>query len=270
MTRSQNQQYLLSEQYKSASNLNARIALHERFSENNQDFHHWLFDLIQAPSNAKVLELGVGSARMWRVNQARIPTGWQLTLTDLSAGMLSEAQQTLTNANLVATFAQVDAQAIPFETDSFDLVFANHMLYHVPDTRQALQEIRRVLKPAGRLYAATNGKAHMLELNELLLNFAERSGIATEVPDMSGFSLETGAEQLKAVFSNVSWHSREDALVITEAEPLLAYILSMSRLPPDLSQTQPQLIEAFRLELEQMIAQAPLRVRRVTGVYEAW
>ena len=41
----------------------------------------------------------------------------------------------------------IDAQAIPYGTQRFDIVIANHMLYHVPDRAQAIAEMRRVLKP---------------------------------------------------------------------------------------------------------------------------
>jgi hypothetical protein len=44
---------------------------------------------------------------------------------------------------------QVDIQALPFADESYDVVFASHVLEHIPDDRQALREIRRILKPNG-------------------------------------------------------------------------------------------------------------------------
>ncbi len=55
-------------------------------------------------------------------------------------------------------FKEIDAQSIPFEDETFDAVIANHMLYHVPDRPKAIAEIKRVLKPGGRLIATTIGK----------------------------------------------------------------------------------------------------------------
>lgn len=69
------------------------------------------------------------------------------------------------------TFAQADAQALPFRDASFDAVIANHMLYHVPDIPRALGEVRRVLKPSGFCYAATMGVANMREVDELAACF---------------------------------------------------------------------------------------------------
>lgn len=55
-------------------------------------------------------------------------------------------------------FKIVNAESIPFEEESFDVVIANHMLYHVPNINKALKEINRVLKSEGILFASTVGK----------------------------------------------------------------------------------------------------------------
>ena len=43
----------------------------------------------------------------------------------------------------------VDLQQLPFEDDTYDFVFASHVLEHVPDDQRAISEIRRILKPKG-------------------------------------------------------------------------------------------------------------------------
>lgn len=43
----------------------------------------------------------------------------------------------------------VDIQSLPFADESFDFVFASHVLEHIPDDRKALAEIYRILKPQG-------------------------------------------------------------------------------------------------------------------------
>ena len=80
---------LLKVQYRDGTNLNARIALHARFSTAGRDFHDWLFDHIVLPADARLLELGCGTGQMWSSVQRRVPAGWQITLTDLSSGMLA-------------------------------------------------------------------------------------------------------------------------------------------------------------------------------------
>ena len=165
---SRNQSYLMGSQYKNADNLRARMALHERFSTNKEDFARWVFDHIEAPQEAHVLELGCGPVNLWVKNRERIPQGWRITLTDLSPGMLEEAKRATETLDATSDYRVADAQAVPFEDGTFDLVVANHMLYHVPDELKAVAEIRRVLKPGGRLYAATNGREHMSELQTFI------------------------------------------------------------------------------------------------------
>jgi ubiquinone/menaquinone biosynthesis C-methylase UbiE len=56
---------------------------------------------------------------------------------------------------------------IPYEDNSWDIVIANLMLYHIPDREKAIHEISRVLKPHGALYASTFGLDNMKELNKI-------------------------------------------------------------------------------------------------------
>ena len=72
---------------------------------------------------------------MWADPDVTVPSGVELTVTDLSPGMVDEA-----TARIVATgrFDRVhgqvaDVMALPFDDRSFDRVVADHMLYHAPD-----------------------------------------------------------------------------------------------------------------------------------------
>src|SRR5437764_2121129 len=189
--------YLLTRQYQNASNLEARIALHARFSTNTYGWYTWLFEHLHLPPQSCVLELGCGTGRFWRASMDRIPEGWDVTLSDFSPGMLREAQQNLRDSQRPFAFAVIDAQAIPYEDESFDGVIANHMLYHVPDRPKAFAEIRRVLRPGGKLFAATNGWAHLRELNRFV---PERE---TNFGREHGFNLENGRDELAAWFSTI-------------------------------------------------------------------
>jgi ubiquinone/menaquinone biosynthesis C-methylase UbiE len=113
------------EQYQNSNNLSARIALHERFSTRKGVFHGWLFDHIQAPKNANVLELGTGSAKLWQVNRERIPKDWVITLSDLSEGMLDDARKNVADIPASFSFQIIDAQAIPFEENTLYVHVSN-------------------------------------------------------------------------------------------------------------------------------------------------
>ena len=74
-----------------------------------------------------------------------------------SEGMLETAKATISGFSNVQHMV-IDIQDIPFENDSFDVVIANMMLYHVPDLEKGLSEVRRVLKVGGTFYCATYGE----------------------------------------------------------------------------------------------------------------
>jgi ubiquinone/menaquinone biosynthesis C-methylase UbiE len=262
--RGNDREYLRTEQYRDSSNLNARIGLHERFSTNPHGWHRWVFDQLALAPDARILELGCGPGTLWAENRERIPPGWQMVLTDLSAGMIDEAGRALDGRPRRISFAVADAQAIPFATTSLDVVIANHMIYHVPDRAQALAEIRRVLRPGGRLYATTVGVDHMRELHRWLRAIAPH--LTPEATGGNPFNLENGREQLAPWFSRVTRHLYEDALVVTEAEPLIAYLRSgryQSVLIGD------RLAELTR-SVEQEIAESgAVRITKASGMFVA-
>src|SRR5579859_7250150 len=103
-----NQTHLLNHQYHDASNLNARMALHARFSVNGYGWHRWVFDQFYLPPQARLLELGCGPGTLWAKNHDRIPKGWNILLSDFSAGMLEEARYNL------------EGVSHPFEFQRFD------------------------------------------------------------------------------------------------------------------------------------------------------
>ena len=163
-----------------------------------------------------MLEVGCGPAEMWKENLDRLDPTVSLTLSDFSPGMIEAARAIVGDR---ATYVVADVQDLPFADASFDVLIANHMLYHVPDRPRAFAEFVRVLAPGGVLHAATNGHGHMRELQELAPEW-EFSHHTDE------FGLETGVEQLTPFFADVRVDWFEDHLDVTEVEPVLAYIRS--------------------------------------------
>jgi ubiquinone/menaquinone biosynthesis C-methylase UbiE len=247
----------VSEQYKTPANLDARIQLHERFGHEAQPWSHWILDQIDAPANAHVLEVGCGTGKLWQENYGRIPPGWKITLSDQSAGMLADARQRL--GELRFAFEQFAIQSIPFPAATLDVVIANHMLYHVPDLPNGLGEIRRVLKPGGHLYAATNGQHHMRELNELIS--AIRPEALTWRQSMR-FTLEDGAQWLAPHFAQVELRRFDSYLLVNESAPLVDYVVSMQELTPS-----EQSALAKHVEGERQARGGAIRIQRDTGLF---
>jgi ubiquinone/menaquinone biosynthesis C-methylase UbiE len=256
----QDSDMLRAQQYHNASRLTARATLHARFSTNPTRWFSWLFDRFQTPTNSTVLELGCGPGWLWFSNRERIPAGWRSTLTDFSEGMLAEAQQNLANVSHPFTFAVADVQAIPFPDDRFDMVIANHMLYHAPDIPAALAEIRRVLKTGGHFYASTLAGDYMREF-ELFL--------PRRRPPHLSFNLDNGADLLAEQFEHVKLHRSDNTLVVTEAEPLIAYIISMT------PQSATELQERIHRDVAPLVQRAldehgEVRLTANAGLFEAW
>ena len=263
-TKFTDQQYLKTDQYKDSSNLNAREQIHRRFSANPYGWFNWVCDiLLKLPADAKILELGCGPAYMWRECASRIPAGWDITLSDLSSGMLDAAWRNLVVTGRAFQFKEIDAQEIPCGDETFDAVIANFMLYHVPDRPKALREIKRVLRPGGKLIAATVGNNHMKEMMDWLGQVHVSKVWASYA---NPFTLESGLEQLKAFFSHVTLSRYEDSLNVTEIEPIMAYLHSSIR-AAELSEEELAKVRA-NLE-EELKANGKIFIRKDAGLFEA-
>jgi ubiquinone/menaquinone biosynthesis C-methylase UbiE len=215
----------LAEQYRNGDNLNARLRLHSQFATNRYGIVRWIIDQIEAPTNARILELGTGTGIFWKYNAERIPTGWRIVVSDLSRGILTEGLANIGRIGVSLTAAQIDAQVLPFPDRTFDAVVANHMLYHVPERPRALREIRRVLKPGGGCFAATFSRVNMREFNEAV----ERFFGTIFSNSVNLFGLENGAEMMRECFGAVEVRRYPDALEVTAVQPLMDYIDSVQR-----------------------------------------
>ena len=220
----------LKNQYQNASNISARIGLHERFSTNRQGWFPWLISLCGLRDNMQVLETGCGDGTLWRLAAGQLPEGIRVTLSDISEGMLRDAHRAILDAagpqaDSVFSFLSFPCESIPFPDESFDLVLANHVLFYCGDVSAAIRELHRVLKPGGRLICSTYGRKHMQEISALVRKFDERISLSEN--DLTGrFGRENGGTLLGESFSEVRWDTYEDSLLVTEAEPLILYILS--------------------------------------------
>lgn len=258
LTHETDRKYLLEHQYRNGANLNARIELHARFSANRVPWPRWVFDQLDIPPTGTILELGCGPGTLWAENGDRIPAGWSITLSDFSPGMLEEARQNLTAVDHEFKYAVIDAQDIPLPDKSVDAVIANHMLYHISDRPKALAQICRVLRPGGQLYATTNGMDHMRELDELL------QSVGLDIPKGHGsFKSENGVEQLVPEFPHVEVRRHEDHLNVTEAEPIMNYILS------DLSPDDSQLGEIRRVVEGEIACHGAYYITKSSGMFIA-
>ncbi len=96
------------------------------------------------------LEIGSGTG-YFSLNLMQLGVVERLTATDISPGMLERLAGTAEGLGLEARTVRTEAEELPFEDASFDLVFGHAVLHHIPDLERAFSEFRRVLRPGGAI-----------------------------------------------------------------------------------------------------------------------
>ncbi|MFC0190140.1 class I SAM-dependent methyltransferase [Fictibacillus aquaticus] len=213
------------DQYKTSENLDIRINIHQKYSTNKEDWHLWLFDQYSFKPGSRILELGCGNGAFWVKNKHRLPDSCEITLSDYSEGMLADAKSSLQDLPNFH-FQQINIENIPYKTDSFDVVIANHMLYHVPDPGKGICEVRRVLKDGGIFYSSTIGTSHLKEFGMLLQEFDDTIHYASAYDHAKVFGLENGEKQLLSHFNNVDLKTFPGDLKITDLRAVIDYLRS--------------------------------------------
>lgn len=173
-----------------------------------------LIDAVVAAAPGRVLEVGCGWGELaeWIARE----TGADVVAVDLSPRMVELARERGVDARLA------DVEELPFADETFDVVVAAWMLYHVPDLERGLAEIARVLRPGGTLVAATNSRLHLQELRDLV-----GSG-----PSMLKFSREDGEEHLRRHFATTERIDVDGVLELTDRAAVEDYVSASISMSP--------------------------------------
>jgi ubiquinone/menaquinone biosynthesis C-methylase UbiE len=136
-----------------------------------------------------VLEAGCGIATD---GAELIRAGARYTGLDFSPTALDLAGQRLESEGLAATLVEGTVTKLPFPDESFDLVYSNGVIHHIPDTEQAVSEFHRVLRPGGTaivmLYHRSSFNYHftIMVLRRLLAPLLAIPGGVTAVSRLTG------------------------------------------------------------------------------------
>lgn len=264
-------EFLSQEQYRDESGLTVRNNIQERYRTHPQSWFDWVFDHLQLPSQAYIIDVGAGPGDLWEKNADRLPPGWRVILADLSAGMIQAAQRRLNQTPTRCACLVADAQALPFPTATqkparleFDALLALGLMDHLPNPTQALTEAHRILRSGGQLYTSGGSHTHLQEIERLVRPFMPEADYGGD-PDR--FGLENGAWMQAPWFTQVEVFRYTDELVFHQAEPILAYTLSEAAVRDVL---KGETLEAFRRSIDQELKQSgEIRVTTEKALFRA-
>lgn len=248
------------QQYVTPANLEARIRLVRDFGvRNGPDYHRWQFDHLQLPPGGSLLEEGAGTGLIWSKNRDLIDPTWHMVLSDGSEGMVRTVRERLPGVGVLAV---ADIATLPFVSESFDVVVAHHVLYHVDPLATGVAELARVLRPGGRLQAATSGRIHMRRLSNLAGRVSPRW---RDVDPIAAFSLETAKDTLEGSFVDVAVTRLGGEIVVPETDPVMAYVESL--LSSSERTAGSATLQNIARELEDEIAESgSIRIKTESGI----
>ncbi len=168
------------------------------------------FAEFEKAKGKRVLEIGVG---LGADHQRFAEAGAELFGCDLTERAVQHTSHRLALLGLVSAIQRADAESLPYESDSFDIVYSWGVLHHSPNTQGAIEEVRRILKPGGRakimIYHRYSFIGYMLWLRYALLRGRPMMSLDQiyarylESPGTKAYSADE-ARNLFNHFSNVS------------------------------------------------------------------
>jgi ubiquinone/menaquinone biosynthesis C-methylase UbiE len=224
-TRNMQDKEVLARQYQDSSNLDIRKNFHKKYATNRTGYADWIISKVKFFKGCRVLEVGCGTGSLWENYPELIDGFSELVLTDISTGMIDIVKQRYAGRRNVEIQA-MDVLNMPFEDNSYDIIVANSMLYHVKDVGSALENIHRILRDDGVFYATTFGKEGQLNYIDHAM-FEMGLSDSREI-DAISFSLENGMDILRPHFSEVNVEMYDNHLEVSEAWDLVEYIFSMA------------------------------------------
>lgn len=123
-------------------------------------FRERLVKLARIEPGESVLDVGCGTGSLALEAKRRVGSSGSVRGIDASPEMISRARAKAARAGMDVAFDMGVVESLPFPGETFDVVLSTLMLHHLPRAArvQCAREIRRVLKPGGRVFVADFGR----------------------------------------------------------------------------------------------------------------
>ncbi|MBM3151473.1 MAG: methyltransferase domain-containing protein [Chloroflexi bacterium] len=196
-----------------------RIDIHKQFG--GRDIDQWMVDLLKPSGDSKILDVGCGAGKQCFLYHKYTDGRAAITGGDVNEELLAKARSENARLGNPVTILPLDFnQRFPFEDETFDLESCCFAIYYAADIPFTIGEMRRVLKPGGRLFSSGP-----MPRNKQIFYDIIREATGKAIPPMPGSSRYSAQilDAMKAVFSNVDVHIFENPLAFPTVEPFLDY-----------------------------------------------
>lgn len=234
-------------------------------------------DRINASLVQFALEIGCGTGRVTRHLRNIIPPASKLVASDISEDMLTVAKEKLKGLDI--DWQIIDAQQLPFDNNSIDLVVCSFGYMFVPDKLKAFAEVYRVLRPGGMLIFSTWDK---LELNEASFAYRKivKKFLGDSLPDSYNlpFSMNDQAAIKRILqdtgFSKIEIESVDKVSICQSAKEAANGLARGGSIYNEIIKHDPLLVEeivkTLEAELVEKFGASPMNAPMKALVCQAW
>ena len=229
------------QQYKTSTNLKNRANLHAKYA--NQNRFDWVAEGLDWNGIDDVIDIGCGAGWFWCSTKGAVPRAVNLTLIDASDHMQKLAYEQVSSCGYFQSLASdtADAVALPHPENSFDIAIMMHKMYHVTDPKRAINEVKCILRPNGRIVITTNDETNLKSIYEI---GCDVFGGTPNDPAAAIFGQQDAIKILSDKFNDIQLREFHDTYTVTDAEDIVNYLTSF---PPG-NQSDTDTIERARGE----------------------